>query len=148
MAAKQTSHKLAKAAFELLGREELRHVELIEGLGKQLGGAGEAPTLEMVGRKALESGLKSIYEAEHEETIEGKMDPAEAYEKAIELEKKVTSLYSQYSRECEDDAAKRLFAVLNKEEEHHLSLLEDMLGYLTDPNQWFVDRDMVMLDGG
>lgn len=148
MAAKKTSHKLARAAFELLGREELRHVALIEGLGKQLGGEGEAPTFEMVDRKALESDLKSIYETAHEETVEDKMDPAEAYEKAIELEKKITGLYAGYSHDCEDEAARRLFAVLNKEEEHHLSLLEDMHAYLTKPEEWFISRDGIMLDGG
>jgi len=148
MAAKKTSHKLAKAAFSLLGKEELRHVALIEGLGQQLGGEGEAPTVETVDRKALESGLKSIYESAHEEAIEEEMDPAVAYEKAIELEKKVTALYAEYMTGCEDGGAKRLFAVLHKEEEHHLSLLEDMFAYLTKPEEWFIDRDGVMLDGG
>ena len=148
MAAKRTSHKLARAAFSLLSKEELRHVALIEGLGHQLGGEGEAPTIEMVDRKALESGLKSIYESAHEEAIEEEMDPAEAYERAIELEKKITGLYSEYSKSCEDEGAKRLFAVLHKEEEHHLSLLEDMHSYLTKPEDWFIDRDGIMLDGG
>ena len=148
MAAKKTSHKLARAAFELLGREELRHVALIEGLSKQLGGEGEAPVVELVDRKALESGLKSIYETAHEEAIEGELDPVEAYAKAIELEKRITGLYAQYSRECDEDAAKRLFAVLQKEEEHHLSLLEDMHAYLTKPEEWFISRDGIMLDGG
>jgi rubrerythrin len=148
MASKKTSHKLARAAFELLGREELRHVALIEGLGKQLGGEGEAPTIEMVTRKALESDLKTIYETAHEGVIEEKMDPAAAYEKSIELEKEITSLYAQYSKDCDAEAAKRLFAVLQQEEEHHLSLLEDMHAYLTKPEEWFISRDGIMLDGG
>ena len=76
------------------------------------------------------------------------MDPATAYEKAIELEKQTTSLYAGYARECDDDGAKRLFAVLLKEEEHHLSLLEDMHAYLTKPEEWFIDRDGIILDGG
>jgi len=100
------SNKLAKAAFRLLGKEELRHAALIEGLSKQLGGEGEAPTVEMVTRNALESGLKSIYESAKEEAIEGEMDSVEAYEKAIELEKKITGLYAQYSRDCDEDAVK------------------------------------------
>ena len=76
------------------------------------------------------------------------MDPATAYEKAIELEKQTTSLYAGYARECDDDGAKRLFGVLLKEEEHHLSLLEDMHAYLTKPEEWFIDRDGIILDGG
>jgi rubrerythrin len=148
-ASKKTSHKLARAAFELLGKEELRHVALIEGLGKQLGGEGELPPdLEEVTRSALESDLKTIYGSAHQEQIEEEMDPATAYEKAIELEKRITGLYAQYAGDCDDEGAKRLFAVLHKEEEHHLSLLEDMHAYLTKPDQWFIDRDGIMLDGG
>ena len=148
MACTKMSNKLARAAFRLLGKEELRHVALIEGLGQQLGGEGEAPTIEMVDRNALESGLKSIYESASEEAIDEEMDPAVAYEKAIELEKKITGLYAEYSKNCDDEGARRLFAVLNKEEEHHLSLLEDMHSYLTKPEEWFIDRDGIMLDGG
>ena len=148
MAARKTSHKLARAAFKLLSKEELRHVDLIEGLGKQLGGAGEAVEIEEVTRKALESNLKTIYGTAHDETVEDEMDPATAYEKAIELEKRVTGLYADYSHSCDEEGARRLFAVLNKEEEHHLSLLEDMHAYLTKPEEWFIDREGIMLDGG
>ena len=147
-ASKKMAHKLAKAAFDLLGKEELRHVELIEGLGKQLGGEGEPPTIETVTRKTLESDLKTIYEGARADSVEDEMDPATAYEKAIELEKQTTSLYAGYARECDDDGAKRLFGVLLKEEEHHLSLLEDMHAYLTKPEEWFIDRDGIILDGG
>jgi len=148
MASKKLAHKLAKAAFELLGKEELRHVALIEGLGQQLGGEGEAPTIETISRKTLESDLKSIYENAHADSVEDEMDPAVAYEKAIELEKEITGLYAQYAKECDDDGAKRLFTVLLQEEEHHLNLLEDMHAYLTKPEEWFISRDGIMLDGG
>jgi rubrerythrin len=148
MAAKKTAHKLARAAFELLAKEELRHVALIQGLGKQLEGKGKAQKIEEVTRRALESDLKTIYGAAHAEPVKEEMDPAAAYEKAIELEKKITSLYSGYSKDCNDENARRLFAVLYSEEEHHLSLLKDMHQYLTNPDEWFIDRDGIMLDGG
>jgi rubrerythrin len=149
MAAKKTSHKLARAAFELLGREELRHVALIEALDKGLGGEAQAPEPDEVDRKNLESSLKSIYEHAGQATPEdATFEAAEAYTKAIELEKRITSLYTQYMKESDDVAARRLFAVLQKEEQHHLSLLEDMHAYLTKPEEWFIDRDGVLLDGG
>jgi rubrerythrin len=125
MACMKVANKLARAAFRLLGKEELRHAELIEGLGKQLGGEGEVPTIETVTRKALESGLKTIYGSAQEGPVEEEMDSVAAYEKAIEL-----------------------VGVLLKEEEHHLSLLEDMHTYLTKPEEWFIDREGIILDGG
>jgi rubrerythrin len=148
MAVKNTSHKLARAAFEILAREELRHVALIEGLSKQLGGEGGEVDVEEVSLEALKSDVKTIYGAAAKETTEGEMDPVEAYDKAIELEKRITSTYADYVKECEDEGARRLFGVLYNEEEHHLSLLKDMHAYLTRPDEWFIDRDGVMLDGG
>ncbi|MBN2565879.1 MAG: ferritin family protein [Candidatus Eisenbacteria bacterium] len=148
MAAKKTAHKLAKAAFELLSREELRHVALIEALDKGLAGKDKSPEAEEVTLKSLESSLKSIYGSASEETGDVKFEAADAYQKAIELEKRITSLYTDYMMESDDEGARRLFAVLQKEEQHHLSLLQDMHSYLTKPGEWFVDRDGVMLDGG
>jgi rubrerythrin len=147
-AAKKASQKLARAAFDLLSREELKHIDLIEGLGRQLGGEGADVEAEELTLKALEKDLVTIYKEASEDPIEDTMDPAAAYEKAIGLEKDVTGTYAAFSRECEDEGARRLFAVLQKEEEHHLSLLEDMHAYLTKPEEWFIDRDGIMLDGG
>lgn len=144
----RTSHKLARAAFEILAKEELRHVGLIEALGKQLDGEGgpidpDSPTL-----KNLQFSIKTIYEEAIDEEREGDLEPADAYRQAIELEKKISALYYSYAAESESDASKRLFDVLYREEQDHLTLLEDMLAYLTKPDDWFIDRDMVMLDGG
>lgn len=147
-AAGRTTHKLARAAFDILAKEEIRHVALIEALGKQLDGEGgpidpESPTL-----KNLQLSIKTVYEGAIDEGEKGDLDPADAYRQAIELEKKISALYYGYGSESESDGAKRLFSVLYREEQDHLTLLEDMLAYLTKPDDWFIDRDMVMLDGG
>ncbi|MBD3348112.1 MAG: hypothetical protein GF400_02815 [Candidatus Eisenbacteria bacterium] len=147
-AREKTDHKLARAAFEVLSNEEKRHVALIRGLGKHLEGGGDAAEPDSPTRADLESSIKTIYSEATEKSGEGTMDPEEAYKRAIELEKRISALYHDYASECDSDEAKRLFDVLYREEQHHLSLLEDMLEYLTKPDQWFIDRDGVMLDGG
>ncbi len=148
LAKKQTNHKLARAAFELLSREEMRHIEIIRALGKHLDGDAALPGADSPTMADLHSTLKTIYGTAIEGAGEERMDPAEAYEKAIGLEKKISALYFQYASDCESDEARRLFEVLYKEEQRHLGLLEDMLAYLTKPDQWFIDKDGVMLDGG
>jgi rubrerythrin len=146
---KQTTHKLARAAFDLLAKEELRHIALIEALDKGLSGEGKVLEAKEVGRKHLESDLRSIYESEGQATSDEVAFQAEdAYAKAIELEKRITALYAGYISESEDERAQRLFAVLEREEQNHLSLLQDMHAYLTKPGRWFIDRDGVLLDGG
>ncbi|MFH1503023.1 MAG: ferritin family protein [Candidatus Eisenbacteria bacterium] len=148
LAKEQTNHKLARAAFELLSKEEMRHVALITALGKHLEGGAAVPSADSPSMGNLQSTLKTIYGSAIEGAGDEKMDPAEAYGTAIELEKKISALYYQYAKDCESDEARRLFDVLYKEEQRHLSLLEDMLAYLTKPDQWFIDRDGTMLDGG
>ena len=147
-ATQKTDHKLARAAFEMLAKEEDRHVAIIQALAKHLKGEDAPLDVDSPTLKDLQSDVKTIYGAASEEGIEGKLDPAETYRKAIELEKRISSLYHGYIEECDSDEARRLFEVLHREEQNHLALLEDMLGYLTKPDQWFIDRDMVMLDGG
>jgi rubrerythrin len=147
-AAKRTGHKLARAAFEILAKEEVRHAALIEALGKKLDGEGGPIDPESPSLKNLQFSIKTIYEGAGDQEQKGELEPADAYRQAIELEKKISALYYRYGDESESDVAKRLFSVLYREEQDHLTLLEDMLAYLTKPDDWFIDRDMVMLDGG
>jgi rubrerythrin len=147
-AKERTDHKLARAAFTVLSEQERRHVGLIEALSRELSGGGKpvgagSPTL-----GTLQRSLRTIYEGAMSEGGKKDMQPADAYGRAIELEKRVSSLYFRYGREAESKEAKRLFSVLYREEQDHLTLLEDMLAYLTDPGRWFIDRDWVLLDGG
>jgi rubrerythrin len=147
-AKERTSHKLARAAFELLSREELRHVDLIEALAKRLGGEDASIDAKSPDLKSLEFSIKTIYEGAADEPATHDLEPGEAYKRAIELEERISSLYARYAAECESDEAKRLFEVLYREEQDHLTLLQDMFEYLTNPEEWLIDRDMTMLDGG
>lgn len=142
------THKLAKAAFEILAKEELRHVALIEALATRLTGKGAPVVVDSPTKGALAEGIKTIYKSAMDEKQGADLGAADAYTKAIELEKRVSALYFEYARESESEEAKRLFGVLYREEQDHLTLLEDMFNYLTKPDQWFIDKDYVMLDGG
>lgn len=144
----RVSHKLAKAAFEILAKEEIRHVALIEALATRLTGQGGHIVVDSPTKRSLAKGIKTIYKSAVEEKGGPDYGAAEAYRKAIELEKRISALYFEYGRESESDEARRLFNVLYREEQDHLTLLEDMLNYLTKPDQWFIDKDYVLLDGG
>lgn len=147
-ASKHTAHKLARAAFETLAKEEIRHVTIIESLAKFLDGKDADLEPDSPSLKDLENTIRTIYGTASAEMVEGDLDPAEAYAKAVELEKRIAALYYRYSQECETSEAKRVFDVLYVEEQDHLSLLEDMLRYVTNSEQWFTDREATMMDGG
>lgn len=144
----RADHKLAKAAFDVLAKEEMRHVALIEALSTRLAGKGGPVVVDSPTKGVLAKGIKTIYESAMEEKDGAGIGSADAYRKAIELEKRISALYFEYGRESESDEARRLFNVLYREEQDHLTLLEDMLNYLTKPDQWFIDKDYVLLDGG
>lgn len=147
-AAGRVSHKLAKAAFEVLSKEEIRHVALIEALATRLTGKGAPIVVDSPTKGLLAKGIKTIYESAMEAKGGPDLGAVDAYKKAIELEKRISALYFEYGREGESDEARRLFNVLYREEQDHLTLLEDMFNYLTKPGQWFIDKDYVLLDGG
>lgn len=144
----RTDNKLARAAFAMLAKEEVRHAELIRALGKRLEGSGGPVETESRTQKDMARSVHTIYGQATEAGADADLDAGEAYKNAIELEKRIASLYFGYIEECDSDEAKHLFKVLHKEEQDHLALLEDMFNYITRPDEWFVDRDMVLLDGG
>jgi rubrerythrin len=144
----RVTHKLARAAFEILAKEELRHVALIEALSARLRGTGAPVVVNSPTKGSLAKDIKTIYGSAMEDSSGPDLGAAEAYGKAIELEKRISALYFEDGRECESDEARKLFSVLYREEQDHLTLLEDMLNYLTKPDQWFIDKDYVLLDGG
>jgi len=147
-ASTRTSHRLAGAAFALLAREELRHASLIESLARATPSRAGTAEIDAQRRESLERDIRTIYESVTDDQAGGDLDAAEAYSEAIDLERRVSALYYRYAQECESDHARSLFDALYREEQDHLSLLEDMLAYLTKPEEWFIDRDMTLLDGG
>ncbi len=139
------AHKLTRAAFVMLSKEESRHIDTIESLAKFLDGDADAPEIDSSPTlESLEKTIHTIYSIASAEDLDGDMDPAEAYTTAIDLEERSTALYKQCALECDTAEGRHLFDVLSREELDHLKLLEDMQGYLTDPEQWFVDRKMIL----
>ncbi len=147
-ASRHIAHKLARAAFVMLAREEERHVDTIKSLARFLDGEGEPADFDAADPGSLKKTIHTIYSATSADDLDGDMDAAEAYAKAIEIETRVIDLYGQCAKECETAEARHLFDVLYREEADHLKLLEDMRGYLIDPEQWFVDRKMILREDG
>ncbi|MCK4513055.1 ferritin family protein, partial [bacterium] len=137
--------KLTRAAFAMLSKEESRHIDTIETLAKFLDGNTAAPEIDSSPTPgSLEKTIHTIYSTASPDDLDGNMDPAEAYATAIDLEERATALYKQCALECDTAEGRHLFDVLSREEMDHLKLLKDMQGYLADPEQWFVDRKMIL----
>ncbi len=144
-ASTHAAHKLTRAAFTMLAKEENRHIDTIESLATFLDGGDVTPEIDASPSLAsLEKAIHTIYSTASAGSLDGDMDPAEAYATAIDLEKRATALYKQCALECSTAEGRHLFDVLSREETDHLKLLEDMQGYLTDPERWFVDRKMIL----
>lgn len=147
-ASRHIAHKLARAAFTMLAREEERHVDTIKSLARFLDGKGEPIDLDPTDPGSLNKTIHTIYSAASAEDLDDSMNAAEAYAEAIEIETRVIDFYGQCAKECDTDEARHLFDVLRREEAEHLKLLEDMQGYLINPEQWFVDRKMILREDG
>lgn len=69
-------------------------------------------------------------------------------EKAMELENKTHSLYSERGSAAENDAEKRFYTAIAGEEMAHYLALVNYREYLLDPSSYFVKTERHSLDGG
>lgn len=60
----------------------------------------------------------------------------ELYKKAQDIEKKSEEFYLKEAREVDDDAQKRAFKKIAREEKKHFFILENIISFVSRPEQW------------
>ncbi len=67
----------------------------------------------------------------------------EAYQKAMEAEKEAYTFYEKKAEECDDPAEKQVLLTFAKEERRHYRLLENVVEFVSRPEQWLEDAEYV-----
>ena len=83
---------------------------------------------------------------DQEETFEPDQEQAELYAKAQEIEKKSQQFYHEKARQADIDDQKKLFERLAKEEEKHYFLLENIIDFVSRPEQWLENAEWYHLE--
>lgn len=136
-AAQNTDNEFSKKVLKSLAEQELIHKKRFEEIA-----AGKDIVTEGLGQDDIEETIKGIFEAadvkEKEDWKDGETD---AYEKALEMEKKTYNVYKDMLSETDDEQEQVFLKALMKEESKHEESLQNVIYYLTDYTWWLADDE-------
>jgi len=130
---------LAKATFDFLADQELKHVDVIKRFAETLSGSGEfdLSKLTAITNEETKRGVKHIFErfrAAFESVGAGDQPRLETYRVAMDMERHGYDFYSRTARDSDDAEIRQLFAFLATEEIRHFELIQDTHDYLLQPD--------------
>ncbi len=152
-AAQSAASPLARATFQMLAQEELKHIRIIETFHHALSGAGQWPDLDAVrpGEHAdLVEGVVTVFQQRAGEFREQAptADDTKAYELALDFESRARAYYREQLDQASDELARTFFAFMQEEEHRHYVFLEETLDYLDDTKQWFAKHERPFYTAG
>jgi len=130
---------LAKATFDFLANEELKHIDAIKRFAETLSGSGEFDpnNLTAISGEDAKRRVKHIFErfrTAFESVGAGDQPRLETYRVAMDMERHGHDFYSRAARQSDDAKTKRLFEFLAEEEIRHFELIQDTHDYLLQPD--------------
>jgi len=142
-AATKAVSDLAKAVFESLAQDELRHIGFLKTLS-----AGEATVRSE--SQALAERLRPIFKAASEavrEAAEVAVDDVEALNLGVERENAAVRAYTDAAQAAEPGEFRHLCEVLVGVEQGHRQLLENVIEYLEHPDSFFLREERWIVEG-
>lgn len=133
--AKTAAHHLVRELFTMLAADERQHEAAFAGIVLEqgtpnppdLGGSAEQRMREIFGR------------------LSGRIQPgvgkAEGLQAALEMERDSYDLYRGEAVKAADPALNRFYHAIMEQELQHFEAIENVLAYLTDPGDWFMDDE-------
>jgi rubrerythrin len=130
---------LAKATFDFLASEELKHIDIINQFAASLDGA-ETPDVDALSALTAPDAkehIKSIFERFRVafEAVGATDQPRlETYRVAEDMERQGHDFYSRAAEQATDEKAKKLYQFLAEEEIRHFELIQDTHDFLQQPD--------------
>jgi len=130
---------LARATFDFLADEELKHIDIISKFAESLAGVGQFDEKDLLSTTTSEAKgrIKSIFErfrVQFEEVGAGDQPRLETYRVAMDMERRGHDFYKRAAEETADGEARKLYAFLAGEETRHFELIQDTHDYLQQPD--------------
>lgn len=126
--------------FLLLADEEEKHYELIEKM------QNEAPV--ELGETTVLADATAIFEKIREGTKKFGFDQAELelYKQAQQIEDNARKFYLEKADEVETPAQREIFHKLAEEEKKHYFLLDNIIEFVSRPQQWLENAEFYHLE--
>jgi rubrerythrin len=124
----------------MLADEEVRHYRAIERMQQ-----GRSEPMEDT---YLLDNAKNVFVQMKEEGVEFDADPEqiELYQKAQEIEQRSRQFYEEKAGQAERDDQRLLFEKLAAEEAKHYFLLENLIEFVSRPEQWLENAEWFHLE--
>ncbi len=143
-AAKKINNEFASRMFKFIVEDEKRHIDKWKEIAKKesIEGAGKNES-----RKTAEK-IKTIFSSAGPaaKKITASSDEADVLSRAVEMEEKGISYYTEKSIELEGKAAE-LCRLIAEEEKTHRDLLQNTLQYVRSNWQWNVEVEEWSFEG-
>jgi rubrerythrin len=133
--AEKADKKGLKKIFLFLAGEESKHLAAIEQLKESIPGQISDIDVELDG-KAM---LKEM--AESEGQIDLDQSQVEIYREAVRREEKGRDIYLKMAKKSEDESHKTVFMKLADEEQKHFLVLDNVVDFLSQPEQWLENAE-------
>lgn len=138
-ARENVQNPLAKATFEFLANEELKHIDLIQQFAAALTG-GDVPDVDDLSALTTSDAkqhIKSIFErfrVAFEAAAATDEPRMEAYSVAEDMERQGHDFYQRAAEQATDEKSKKMYQFLADEEIKHFELIQDTHDYLQQPD--------------
>lgn len=147
--AKRTKNPVGKAMFRQIADEELEHYERLKELHAKWEKEQRWP--EKVPLKVKNTLVRDVLKRVVEKEAKlppGDLDDLEAVRKAIDFEAAGAIYYAELRDKVADPKEKAFFNLLADMEHEHYVSLKDTEELMTNPADWFRNKEKTGLDGG
>ena len=137
----QTENKGLRSILTLLADAEVKHQRTIE----QMIGASDEVKME---EDRLFNDVKNVFEEMKRSGSVFEFDQSQpaVYMKAKEIEEKSYTFYKQSADEAASESNRTLLLRLAEEENKHMILMDNLVEFVTRPQNWLEDAEWTHLD--
>jgi rubrerythrin len=138
--AKKTSNSGLKNILTMMADSEAKHYNVFLSMKKNDKTQYTADT-------EILTKVKNIFiKMKEEKEFDLDVSQVELYKNALEIEKKNQNFYIEKADEERDQSRKEIFLKIADEEKSHCVLLENMIGFVSQPDSWLEDSEWYHLD--
>lgn len=137
---KKTNNKGLKNILTMMADSEAKHYNVILDMQKN-------DKTEFSADTEVLTNVKNVFmRMKEEKDIDVDVSQAEFYKKALKTEADSRKFYLERADEEEDSHRKEIFLNLAEEERKHCVLLENMIGFVSQPADWLENPEWYHLD--
>ncbi len=138
--AEKTNNAGIKSILTMMAESEAKHYNVILSMQKNDKTPYSADT-------EVLTKVKNIFmKMKEEKEIDVDVSQVEFYKEALEVERNSEKFYLERADEEKDPHRKEIFLTLANEEKSHCVLLENMVNFVSQPDDWLEDSEWYHID--